>query len=323
MCKDPKPLAVVALLSDLHLHEKKSILSRVFNYKFERVIEDLRMPEFPNNRPDYWVINGDICDYGLEGELQAFLDIIGQKDTKIDRERLLVTTGNHEFLKEGTPAGKALLEKWQQTFGSQQLYSSRDIGGKHHPVHFVLLANEHRSDGKAPLCWITYEQIEWLRRDLEENKHKDTVVFMHQPLTNTVYPAKSGSGLCVAQEQELRTILRQHPQVMLWFSGHTHCLLGPWEEWKEHGVTYVGLAATSYVPNPEHGLSEDDVNRCQYRVLEIYDHELVVRTRNLWTNPEKRLPGQDSQKTGWWMNEGEWIGDKIQVNRPHTHAMAR
>lgn len=259
-----RPYQVVALLSDLHL-EHNSMLARLFNSKAKEAIDDLKQV----CDPDWWVINGDICNHGTPDELAEFKALVPERD------HWLVTTGNHEFLTNFDD----LRQEWLSTFsvGGNTLYKSEIIGG----VHFVLLANEHPSDLAGARCWITDEQLLWFTNVLQTHSQKDTVVFMHQPLRNTVTPTRSGQSLCRDQERKLRHILGQNPQIRLWFSGHSHCRLVPDEVWIEGDVTFMGLGATSYMPDPEHGLAEEDPEYSQCRVLEIWPNHLTIRTRDL------------------------------------------
>lgn len=276
---------VVALLSDLHLHKQECILANLFNAKFQQVVKDLRGHIQPDG-PDYWVINGDICDHGTVDELKAFEAIF---PTEL-RERLLVTTGNHEFLREP----KALIDEWKQYFQVTTLYTSYDIfDRKDMPVHIVLLANEYRSDGGDAQCWMSPDQLDWFSEDLEENRNKDTVVFMHQPLHDTVTPANSGKLLCRNQEERLREIVSKHSRVRLWFSGHTHCRLGPGETlWTAGGVTYLGLGAIGYLTSPDHGVDETLLRDSHYRVLEIYPDKFTVKARHLICGSENSISGE-------------------------------
>lgn len=256
---------VLALLSDLHLQAEGRVLARVFNYKWEEALHVLKVLE-----PDYWVINGDICDHGHPEELKAFEEIF---KAVAPAGELLVTTGNHEFLGHW----EELITLWQETFHRQPLYTNVVIDG----VHVVLLANEWRSDLSGADSWITEKQIKWFRKALEDNKQKPTVVFMHQPLPDTLTPAKLGTSLGRHQQQELLDILAHNPQIKLWFSGHTHYRLGPGEMCHRNGVYFVGMGATSYLPDHEHGLSQEDLELSHCRVLEIQKDSLRVRTVDL------------------------------------------
>ena len=262
----------VALMSDIHLQPEESGLAKTINVKFARAVEDLKALA-----PDLWVTNGDIADHGISAELEAFKRIMSKV---APADRMLVTTGNHEFYDMET-TDDVSINRWKQAFGVEHPYTSRVFAG----VHFVLLADEQWKT--APFnqdwCWITSEQMVWFEQVLAEHRDKTTIVFMHQPLNETVtgsQGARAFGGTNMAEQ--IYAIVAKNPQVKLWFSGHTHRRLDVTGQVVEkNGITFMGLGSTIYLLGPKPGGgSGRDTEASQSRVLEIYPDKLRVLARD-------------------------------------------
>jgi len=96
-------------------------------------------------------------------------------------------------------------------------YWYRNIGAR---VRLVGLDTVNRYGGWQG-C-IHREQFEWLRELLEESKDKYVILSSHHPLENLFNGyAPDGVGK-PAIEKEIRELLANYPNVILWFSGHVH-----------------------------------------------------------------------------------------------------
>lgn len=69
---------------------------------------------------------------------------------------------------------------------------------------------------------IHREQFEWLEQILESSKDKYIVLSSHHPLDNLFNGYVPEGELKPALEKEVRELLEQYPNVILWFSGHVH-----------------------------------------------------------------------------------------------------
>lgn len=262
----------VALLSDLHLQPEESGLAKTINVKLAKAVEDLRA-----FGPDLWIANGDVADHGLASEMEAFKKIIS-KVTSLDR--VMATTGNHEFY-DFEVTDEVLLNRWREAFGVEQPYSSRIFGG----VQFVMLADEQWQSApyNKDWCWITPAQLQWFEQTLAAHRDRFTIVFMHQPLNETVVGsigAKPFGGTNYAKE--IYALLEQNPQVKLWFSGHTHRKLEyEGQVVEKNGITFMGLGSTIYLlGRTADGRNARDNTANQSRVLEIYPDRVRVRARD-------------------------------------------
>ncbi len=187
----------------------------------EEAIEDV------NSWPDVELVVavGDICDdYGTEEEFAAAKDFF-RKLTK----PLMVVAGNHDFLYKTPEEGEgglipgsveskdAKLKKFVETFDLPSLYSSRRMG----KYLLIFLSTDHPDFQVG----ISDTQLDWLRRELADNRTSPTIVFFHGPLKGTLRDYKHwvNKPAAVAQpSEELHQILAANHQVFLWVSGHTH-----------------------------------------------------------------------------------------------------
>lgn len=96
-----------------------------------------------------------------------------------------------------------------------------------------------------------------------------------------------GNGKFGQALAELKAIMKQHPQIKLWLSGHTHmgaAIAG--NVARKDGITYVGLGSTCYQFVPATGKDAvysgfaKDLSACESRMLEVWPDRMVIRARN-------------------------------------------
>jgi 3',5'-cyclic-AMP phosphodiesterase len=277
----PKPFRV-ALLSDPHTVESDSVLAVAINGKFSRAVAD-----YKPLRPDLWLVNGDIADTGKSAQLAAFKEIMA---TVARPEQVLVTTGNHDFY-DKEASDEEELRRFTEAFSLRTPYSSRVAGG----IHFVMLASEMYKTAPGPRewAWLTEAQLTWFDQVLTEHKDLFTVVCLHQPLQDSVVWSFGGNdfGGC-GQHKELRQIVKQHPQVKLWLSGHVHMgadVAG--NAARRDGLTFLGLGSTFYqfvhsdAPEDQGGWPsgdgfKKDLSASQSRMMEVWPDRVVIRARD-------------------------------------------
>jgi hypothetical protein len=114
--------------------------------------------------------------------------------------------GNHDVITgTGSPLDRRGEDLYRQHFGP--LYYSLDYRGS----HFVVLYTDEALASKSTL---SRDQLDWLRRDLEQSEARHVFVLMHKPLWDTEEYPDSGW-------EDLRQILDAHP-VRAIFGGHYH-----------------------------------------------------------------------------------------------------
>lgn len=277
--KGERPL-VVALLSDTHVRAPGDIYVGHFNTKLKQAVEDLRP-----FHPDLWIVNGDVADHGKPLEFSTFQQIMGRRGAD---DGLLVTAGNHEFY-DRTVSDEVARQRFQNAFGLPHSYSNHVIGG----LHIVMLADEQwKSAPRNPdWAWLSQAQVEWLDRVLAENQSLFTLVFLHQPLQQTVAGTYVDDGFAGSgQVDQLKAIVARNPQVRLWFSGHTHHRLEMDNQVVQQGTTwFTALGSTCYLYRPDPGypggLDEPpgwrkDWTLSESRVLEVWPDRVVIRSRD-------------------------------------------
>ena len=71
---------------------------------------------------------------------------------------------------------------------------------------------------------LSEAELTWLKAELKANRNKPTLIFCHTPLEGTILPDNSENEPrnFTAPAKEIKDILSQNPQVLVWASGHTH-----------------------------------------------------------------------------------------------------
>jgi 3',5'-cyclic-AMP phosphodiesterase len=277
-----KPRLTFTVISDIHVQswDKESVR------RFRRALEDLSKAA---PRSDAWIVNGDTGN-GFPEDYA-----IVQRTLAAERRppHVFFTIGNHEFYKawhrgkqwsvESFPNGEteeASIGRFLQLTGEPHVYYDRWLEG----YHFIFLGSERyrQSDpGNGEDAWLSSEQLSWLRSELQDDARKapqrPVFLFLHQPLQDTV---SGSSERGVVQLAELRTILREHPQVLL-FSGHTHFQLEkPDMVIRDDRVTMVN---SSSVREPLKAAQEpftDSQDESEGIVVQVYPDEVSIRGRS-------------------------------------------
>lgn len=265
---DVKPFRI-GLLSDVHLQPEERFVSE----KLAKAVRELQ-----EAGAQFWVVNGDVADHGRAEEHAELKRVMGDLARP---ETLLVNVGNHEFYDMKT-TDDVSIRRFTEAFGLAKPYSNRVVGG----IHMVMLSQEmwKTAPYNNDWCWMTQEQVDWFGKVLAEHRDKFTCVFMHQPLNDTVTgslgPKAFGS---TNMADQVYALLKENPQVRLWFSGHTHRRLDAAGQvvTKEH-TTFVALGSTIYLLGPGKGSGGygRDWDANQTRLMEVYPDKVVLRARD-------------------------------------------
>lgn len=131
------------------------------------------------------------------------------------------------------------------------------------PLAGLHLIGLDTSQPDTALGNLSDEQLEWLKSDLEKNKHTFTMVVSHHPLLPP--PPYDGGppwdDYIVPQGPNAREIFGQNPQVSLAVSGHTHVN----KIQQEKSVWYVSSASLAVYP-------------CQYKIFRVDNDGVIVET---------------------------------------------
>lgn len=181
------------------------------------------MREIEMINPDFAVSTGDAY-YGYGGSFQRFKNEIEYFEAIARRlsTPFFNVIGNHEL------GGGGKREDYiRERFGN--LYGSFDFGNS----HFIILNTEEK--GKEGM--IMGEQLEWLKKDLENNKEATNIfVFMHRPMYSIIDPdLVFGKSFRDRENRNYLHSLFKRFKVKAVFAGHEHL----YSETIIDGIRYV------------------------------------------------------------------------------------
>lgn len=218
---------------------------------------------------------GDICSFfGTDDEYQAAREYFDKLHAP-----LFPIAGNHDyFYAHPADSGGQLvagsrawqeerLQKFKDTFGLSNYYYSRHVGD----YLLIFLSADHTEF----LSGMSDQQIDWLRKELANNKQTPTIIIFHGPLQNTLrsYRHWVNTPSFIAQPVEtLHAILEDNHQVFLWVSGHVHT--SPLEESYASPINLYAGRVTN--------IHNKDMNRGTIwtNSLYLYHDKVVVKTYN-------------------------------------------
>lgn len=168
---------------------------------------------------------GDITsDYGSDEEYSAAKSFFS-----LFKKPFFPIAGNHDYIYETPenresglvvakrPVQDEKLKKFTAAFNLQSHFYSKSVAG----FHLIFLSSDHEEflSGMSP------EQLAYFRSELESHKKTPTIVIFHGPLNGTLTNYRrwiNTPGFIAQPHEEIRSLLKQNPQVFLWVSGHTH-----------------------------------------------------------------------------------------------------
>ncbi len=290
------PVAEFAVLSDIHINASNS---HTYNNRFTAAMEDIKKVA---PRTEMLFINGDLTDHGLEAEYAQFTQII--KDYKTSFPVVYASIGNHDYRGGGSDAAQTKLFLDALGNPAEKVYYDKRIDG----IHYIFLGSEKNSDGHADRAQLSSEQLAWLSAILKEDKDsgKPVFLFLHQGMKNSVagtlestVPVQYWHG--VEQEAQLRDILKDYPQVVM-FAGHSHWTLQTNDSFRAAGdymVTYLNTAASAYLWDDRDQYIDGSQGYC----VTVYEDKIVFAGRDFMNEqwiPEAQFVLELENK-----NEGE------------------
>ena len=276
--KQETPLYTFDVMSDTHIQSWDSEMNTHLGMAFQ----DIKQND-PKSGGIFVV--GDMVDQGFDENYKKFFSIVDANKNGLPQLNLVM--GNHEFMdfSSSLPYSNAdgKLQKWLNNTGNTAPYYDSYINGQ----HFIMMGSEDYSDLKNgyahDYCNISETQFNWLRNKLAETKDKKQPIFLflHQPMLNTVagsYEAQGWNGVRPDQEAELRSILKDYPQVIL-FDGHTHWILQADHEMYDGKSTFASIfntASAGYLWSD----ANETINGSQGLCVEVYKDKVLVKGRN-------------------------------------------
>lgn len=237
---------------------------------------------------DLVAIVGDLC--AETGSVEEYAAV--QKYFRHFQAAIAPVTGNHDFgyadrrnmdgkLVRGTAEVKRdKLERFKQVFGLHQLSYTKKLG----PYLLIFLSAEMTNS--QFLLQYSPQQLEWLKSQLAQNAEKPTLIFTHPPLRDTLtsYNRNANTPHFYSQPHEdLRKLLQESPQVLLWVSGHTHT-------------------------PPTNENFHSDINQFSQQGWNIHNTDMdreTIWTRSLYLYPNRIVIKTFNHKTEKWLDELE------------------
>ncbi|WP_342430921.1 metallophosphoesterase [Neobacillus sp. FSL H8-0543] len=269
------PKLVFAVISDTHISPKKL----TYNTKFKNALKDLSAIA-----PDYELLAvvGDLTNKGLSSEYDLFNEILSEYGKS--KITLFPVIGNHDWYEsykypKHTVTDAQIAKRFIDKMNVPNLYYDKWIKG----YHFIAIASEkspktmsESSSNSAFInsAFISDEQLDWLEKTLaiKASSDKPIFVFLHQPIIDTVYGSKLGTG---QKDPMLLTLLKKYPQI-IFFSGHSHNPLNHTNNIIQDGITMVNTSSVAYTYTFESG--ENQIQSQGY-VVNVFEDKVELKAR--------------------------------------------
>jgi hypothetical protein len=281
----------IVVLGDPHLPYKASL--HTDPAKQDKVVASKQRMQADINGwedVDLIAVLGDMVgDTGTATEYAAVRDFFGRFNKPI-----APIMGNHDYIysENKNPQGYYLwgppdlreqkINTFKSIFRLGSVYYTREIGG-----YLLIFLSPDMLKDNLYQTQISGRQLDWLAATLKKNANKPTLIFFHAPLKGTAFDTDSkdvNKPQFIAQpEKPIDELIRQHPQILAWVSGHIH--LSPLKP---------GFHA--------------DVNMYAGRVANIHNTDIdreIIWTRSLYLYPDKVVVRTFNHKTGRWLDELE------------------
>ncbi len=241
--------------------------------------------------------NHDVGDLGWKEEMEELAGLVSLQGQALPElwEHYRQVAAELYTIPPVTDVPEAVHNLWLHRLGSfneatatEGAYYQQRLGG----YAFIFLGTERPL---AKDCHLSIMQLEWLQERLQAaataSPGKPIFVFLHQPLLNTVAGSLEQQGWYgVEQDHELKQLLLQYPQVML-FSGHTHWQLSSphtMHQWAD-GPVMFNAASIAYLWTD----ADEYLEGSQGYYVELYPAHIVIRGRDF--------------AAGRWVEEATWI----------------
>ena len=272
---ESEPDLQLAVISDSHI----STTNQTSATKLETALKDLKTVA-----PDYDTLafGGDMTDHGLNTEYDLFNTILNANINS--RATTFMVMGNHEWMEKKVNRGSTitdsqLINRFMTKMNTPGIYYDKWILG----YHFITIAGEksetsmmalYHNEADADSAYISDQQFSWLEQTLgvQAENGKPIFVFLHQPITGTVYGSEWGAGL---QDQKILALLKKYPQVIL-FSGHSHYPLNDPASIVQAGITMVNTSAVAYTYTKGTG---KNTTQSQGYIVNVYDDRVEFKAR--------------------------------------------
>lgn len=229
--------------------------------------------------------------------------------------------GNHDYAYSMAPGFKDLANPRERAEALDRLKAAAKIPDVRYSLkwgRYLLIFMSVDDLRYEDITAISTATLSWLEATLEADKNSPAVIFYHAPLEGTLRTRNSVSGkprFEALPRAEIKSLLRAHPQVFLWASGHTH--IAPGNAHFRHPVNlYDGRVYDVQVPDMDGRsfLSADD--------KELKNHAGLWSV-SLYFYPDKVVVKTYDHQEGKWLEgltrefqPGQLADDHRQDNQP-------
>lgn len=266
----------IVIFSDLHYAPELpinngSIIERKLIEYSEPILEKLTNEINNNIKPDLVLNLGDsVEDFNDHDKDIQNLNYIWEKFKKINAP-FFSLIGNHDL------RSMSSRKEVEKIMGYEHSTFSFDMFG----IHFVLLGtfvnNEigNENGGIFKTQYLSEEDIEWLKSDLEKND-LPVLTFIHFGLAEDNMKGnwwfeKAPERALLANRKELKEILKNDKNTMAVFSGHQHWT----KKIVEDGIPYYVIGSLT------ENINDDGVPDGVYFIIEFDGKELSIEEKHI------------------------------------------
>lgn len=210
------------IVTDIHYADRTPNINRYYKESLAKVRECVDLMN--KQRVDFLIEIGDLKDEGnppKESDTLHFLTTI-ENEFKRFKGPLYHVLGNHDH--DSISKQQFLDGITNHNFPKALNYYSFNKGS----FHFIVLDANYTSEGKeydhGNFDWkdahIPDQQIEWLKKELKDNK-TPTIVFVHQQLDTPAFE-ESHKIYCPDNADAVRKVIEHSGNVIGVFQGHYH-----------------------------------------------------------------------------------------------------
>lgn len=223
------------------------------------------------------VLAGDLCrKIGSPDEYNLLESMVNKLSVPV-----FAVPGNHDLIykdqfyngekRRASPAEKKEKQnRFKQLFKLKSLYYSKKVAS-----HLLIFLPNDSLSG-IPLVLPSEDAYDFLRKTLKENPDLPTIVFCHAPIEKSYGDKKTLPPIHANLQPaaRIRKILKENPQVYLWFAGHLH--LTPGQKFYNFSGNKVGKVNVVHVPPVKN-------DRAWVQTLRLLPNGAIVRTMDVKT----------------------------------------
>jgi len=256
LCGDKVSFAV---LSDIHYAIDGKDSGRKMLASGKAHLPSLLREISERNDIDFVVFTGDLFIDPYYPEMKELTGVLQSSLTK----PYFVVPGNHDRptdkqIKDGKKVfslGEFVAAfKGHPYKNNDHAYWSADFKGYH-----LVCLDSTRADSWGGR--ITKEEMDWLKKDLQKNRGKYTIFFLHHPVVEFYPEVGFEREYFVENDKEITDLLRKNPQVKFVVAGHYHMPAALFRDGVHH------ILAPSIITYP-----------CKYAIITVSDDEVTYRT---------------------------------------------